>query len=91
MAWTISLGLKNILMKFYNFGHFPIFTTFQSLYEENNSDSMLFRREINTTNDYITKSSMRFDFNILEATKETLCTINVQVAVWVFFNECLLK
>lgn len=84
MAWTILLGLKSISLNLYHSGHWPILTNFQTFVKENHSDSDIFKENGSTKNNYIAKSSKRYNFNILEATKETLCTINVQVAVWVF-------
>ena len=83
MVWTILHALKNILLNFYLSRHLPLVTNFQMEYKENDSKSGIFSRDSNTDNDYIAKASKRFDFNIQEAIKETLSSINVQVAVWI--------
>ena len=41
-------------------------------------------KDENCSNSYVLKSSKRHNFNIQEATHETLTAINVQVALWVY-------
>ena len=84
MAWTVLHGLKKILLNFYLSRNLPLVTDFQMDYEENHSKSDIFSKDSNTENDYVANASRRFDFNIQEAIKETLSTINVQVAIWIF-------
>ena len=84
MAWTVLHGLKKILLNFYLSRNLPLVTDFQMEYQENHSKSDIFSKDSNTDNDYVANASRRFDFNIQEAIKETLSTINVQVAVWIF-------
>ena len=42
-------------------------------------------------NDYVAQSARRYDFNILEAIKETLATMNIQVAAWITLSTYLEK
>ena len=83
MIWTVLYALTNSLLNFYQSQHLPLVTNFQMEYKENDSKSDIFSRDSNTDNDYVAKASQRFDFNIQEAIKETLSSINVQVAVWI--------
>ena len=83
LTWSLLYGFKNTVMNFYHYRQLPLISDFRMAYEENHSKSEIFTGEGNTTNDYIGQSARRYDFNIHEAVKETLTTINIQVAVWV--------
>ena len=91
MVWTVLYGFKNVLMDFITSRHLPLFTNFQSGYEENFSNSNFYAGDGSTSNDYVSKTAKRFDFNIHEATSETLATINVQIAVWVSLSTFIEK
>jgi hypothetical protein len=91
MVWTVLYGFKNVLMEFITSRHLPLLTNFQSAYEENFSNSIFYKGDGSTSNDYVSKSAKRFDFNIHEATSETLATINVQIAVWVSLSTFIEK
>ena len=63
--------------------HWPLLTYFRTEYDKNHPDSEIFNGEGSQKNEYVAKSAKRFDFNINESIRETLSTINVQVAVWI--------
>ena len=82
-VWTILYGLRNVLIDMILSRHWPLFTNFEREYLENFSNSSFFKGEGSMSNDYVVKTAQRYDFNIHEAIKETLATLNVQVAVWI--------
>ena len=71
-------------MNIYHYGRWPLFSDIKMTWDEKDSNSEIFKGEGNTSNEYVAQSAKRYDFNINEAVKETLSTINVQVAVWIF-------
>ena len=83
LVWTILYGFKDVLMDFILLRHWPLFTNFQRDYEEKFSNSSFFKGEGSVSNDYVVKTAKRYDFSIHEAVKETLTTLNIQIAVWV--------
>ena len=91
MIWTVLYGFKNVLMDFITSRHLPLFTNFQSAYVEKFSNSIFYKGDGSTSNDYVSKSAKRFNFSIHEAISETLATINVQIAVWVSLSTFIEK
>ena len=83
LVWTILYGLRNVLMDIILLRHWPLYTNFKQEYEQNFSNSSFFKEKGNLTNDYVVKTAKRYDFNIHEAIKETLTTLNIQIAVWI--------
>ena len=83
MIWTLLSEALIVAKDIFYFKHWPLITNFQLACDENDPNSPLFKNEKNADNEYVTKSSKRYDLNIHEATKETLSTINIQVAVWI--------
>ena len=83
IVWTILCELRNILADIILSRHWPLLTNFQREYEEKFSNSTLLKEDGSMSNDYVVKTAKRYDFNINEAIKETLTTLNVQIAVWI--------
>ena len=84
LIWTLLSEALTVVKDIVYFKHWPLITNFQLECQENDPNSPLFKDEKNSDNDYVTKSSKRYELNIHEATKETLSTINIQVAVWIY-------
>ena len=84
LIWTLLSEALTVVKDIFFFKHWPLITNFQLECQENDPNSPLFKDEKNSDNDYVTKSSKRYELNIHEATKETLSTINIQVAVWIY-------
>ena len=91
MIWTTLCGLKSTLINMYLLRHWPLITNLRWEYQENHSKSDIVERGGNMKNDYVAQSARRYDFNILEAIKETLATMNIQVAAWITLSICLKK
>ena len=83
IVWTILYELRNILADIILSRHWPLLTNFKQEYEQNFSNSNFFNGKDSLSNDYVVKTAKRYDFNIHEAIKETLTTLNVQIAVWI--------
>ena len=91
LVWTIFYGFRNVLMNFILLRHWPLFTNFKRDYEEKFSNSSFFNGEGSVSNDYVVKTAKRYDFSIHEAVKETLTTLNIQIAVWVALATFIAK
>merc|ERR1712051_808751 len=78
MIWTTLCGLKSTLMNMYLLRHWPLITNLRREYQENHSKSDIVEQGVNMKNNYVAQSATRYDFNILEAIKETLATMNIQ-------------
>ena len=91
LVWTIFYGFQNVLMDFILLRHWPLWSNFKRDYEEKFSNSSFFKEEGSVSNDYVVKTAKRFDFSIHEAVKETLTTLNIQIAVWVALTTFINK
>ena len=91
LVWTIFYGFRNVLMNFILLRHWPLFTNFKRDYEEKFSNSSFFNGEGSVSNDYVVKTAKRYDSSIHEAVKETLTTLNIQIAVWVALATFIAK
>ena len=86
---TLLLEIKTIFLDFYMSNQIPLISNLKLKWHENNPNSPLIKGGENCNNSYIVKASKRHNFNIQEATHETLSAINIQIALWVYMSSFL--
>ena len=91
MGWTLLIELRNTLADCWYSKHLPLVTNFRLICQENDPNSPLMTSRKNSSNEYVVKSSQRHSINILEATHETVSTINVQIALWIYMSTYIVN
>ena len=86
---TLLLEIKTSFMDFYRSNQIPLISNLKLKWQENNPNSPLIKNGENCKKSYIVKASKRHNFNIQEATHETLSAINIQIALWVYMSAFL--
>ena len=86
---TLLIEAKTIFFDFYRSNQIPLISNLKLKWQENDPNSPLIAKDENCSNKYVLEASKRNNFNIKEATHETLSAINIQIALWVYLSAFL--